>query len=169
MIEKLFKKTLLLLGMFVAVAALNNTAMAQDDEVTDEELKLYATVMNKIDSMKTDMQEKYNEMIKSEETMDGGRRFKELKKANGDETKLAEINATEEEIAAYNAIQEGYEKLVSDFKTAYPTLIKDELGAAVYNKVKKALKADEELKEKYEAIVESLKPQEDEEAEEGDA
>ena len=56
--------------------------------------------------------------------------------------------------------------MVSDFKSVYPTLIKDELGASVYNKVKKGLKADPDLKTKYEEIVDSLKP---EEGEEGDA
>lgn len=149
--------------MIVALVVVNFTANAQDSEVSDDELMLYATVMNKIDSMKNDMQTKYNDMIKNEEAMDGGRRFKELKTANGDEGKLAEINATEEEIAIFDSIQEGYEKLLSDFKTAYPALIKDELGAGVYNKVKKALKADADLKTKYNEILESLKPEEGEE------
>lgn len=163
MIEKLFKKGMLSFGMIVALVVVNFTANAQDSEVSDDELMLYATVMNKIDSMKNDMQTKYNDMIKNEEAMDGGRRFKELKTANGDEGKLAEINATEEEIAIFDSIQEGYEKLLSDFKTAYPALIKDELGAGVYNKVKKALKADADLKTKYNEILESLKPEEGEE------
>lgn len=163
MIEKLFKKGMLLFGMIVALFVVNFDTNAQDSKVSDDELMLYATVMNKIDSMKNDMQTKYNDMIKNEEAMDGGRRFKELKSANGDEGKLAEINATEEEIAIFDSIQEGYEKLLSDFKTAYPALIKDELGAGVYNKVKKALKADADLKTKYNEILESLKPEESEE------
>lgn len=149
--------------MIVALFVVNFDTNAQDSKVSDDELMLYATVMNKIDSMKNDMQTKYNDMIKNEEAMDGGRRFKELKSANGDEGKLAEINATEEEIAIFDSIQEGYEKLLSDFKTAYPALIKDELGAGVYNKVKKALKADADLKTKYNEILESLKPEESEE------
>lgn len=163
MIEKLFKKGMLLFGMIVALVVVNFDANAQDSEVSDDELMLYATVMNKIDSMKNDMQTKYNDMIKNEEAMDGGRRFKELKSAKGDEGKLAEINATEEEIAIFDSIQEGYEKLLSDFKTAYPALIKDELGAGLYNKVQKALKADADLKTKYNELLESLKPEESEE------
>jgi len=166
MIEKILKNGLLLFGVVVAILIVNSPAAAQDDEITDDELMLYATVMNKIDSMKEDMKVKYNDFIKSEELMDEGRRFNELKSANGDETKLAEISATEEEIAVYDKIQEAYDAMVADFKEVYPTLIKDELGAAVYNKVKKGLKADPDLKTKYEEIVDSLKP---DEGEDGDA
>jgi len=166
MIEKILKNGLMLFGVVVATLIVNSPALAQEDEITDDELMLYATVMNKIDSMKNDMKVKYNDLIKSEELMDEGRRFNELKSAIGDETKLAEIKATEEEIAVYDKIQVAYDAMVADFKAVYPTLIKDELGASVYNKVKKGLKADPDLKTKYEEIVDSLKP---EEGEEGDA
>ncbi|MEQ6118456.1 hypothetical protein [Reichenbachiella sp. MALMAid0571] len=166
MIEKILKNGLLLFGVVVAILIVNSPAVAQDDEITDDELMLYATVMNKIDSMKEDMKVKYNDLIKSEELMDEGRRFNELKSAKGDEAKLAEISATEEEIAVFDKIQEAYDTMVADFKEVYPTLIKDELGAAVYNKVKKGLKADPDLRTKYEEIVDSLKP---EEGEDGDA
>lgn len=166
MIKNLIKNGLLAIGVLVAIVIVNSSAVAQDVEITDEELKLYATVMNKIDSMKTDMKVKYNGLIKSEESMKGGRRFSELKKANGDEAKLVEIKATEEEIAIYNKIQVEYAKMTSDFKAGYPILIKEELGAGVYNKVKKALKTNSELKAKYDTVVESLKPAE---GEEGDA
>lgn len=166
MIEKILKNGLMLLGVVAAILIVNSQAVAQEDEITDDELMLYATVMNKIDSMKNDMKVKYNDLIKSEELMDEGRRFNELKSAIGDETKLAEIKATEEEIAVYDKIQVAYDAMVADFKAVYPTLIKDELGASVYNKVKKGLKANPDLKTKYEEIVESLKP---EDGEEGDA
>jgi len=166
MIEKILKNGLLLFVVVVAILIVNSPAVAQEDEITDDELMLYATVMNKIDSMKEDMKVKYNDLIKSEELMDEGRRFNELKSAKGDEAKLAEISATEEEIVVFDKIQEAYDTMVADFKEVYPTLIKDELGAAVYNKVKKGLKADPDLKMKYEEIVDSLKP---EEGEDGDA
>jgi len=113
-------------------------------------------VMNTIDGMKNEMKIKYNDLIKGEELMKGGRRFKELKSAKGDETKLAEIKATEEEISVYNTIQEEYVSMTNDFKAAYPTIIKEELGAGVYNKVKKALKSDADMKTRYEEIAASL-------------
>ena len=122
-------------------------------EVSDEELKSYALVMDSIDVLKEEMGVKYNDRIKSEELMDGGRRFKEIDDANGDEAKLAAANVTAEELAAYQGIKAYYDSLISDFKATYPELIKsDLLGAATYNKVKKAL-ADAEVKARYEAIL----------------
>lgn len=159
--NKMFK---VLQGKFIWVLALAaglslQSALAQDaseNAVTDEELTQYAAVMNKIDSMKQDLQERYNEAIKSNELMDEGRRFVELKKAWGNDDKLAEINATDEEKAAYQGILDQYEQMVSDFKNAYPTVIKDELGAALYNKVSQALKADKALETKYNEMLASL-------------
>lgn len=144
-------------------------AFAQDsaaEEVSDEELNQYAVVMNKIDSMKLDLQDRYNEVIKSNEFMDEGRRFLELKKAWGNEAKLTEISATEEEKVAYQGILDEYDKMLAEFKQVYPTLIKDELGAALYNKVSQAMKIDKELETKYNELLAGLKtePSEDEEA-----
>ena len=157
------KNTILIFGVLVAIFITHHNVLAQDIEVSDDELMKYAVVMNKIDSMKNDMKVKYNDMIKNEESMNGGRRFKELKSANGDEAKLAEIEATEEEIATFNGIQEEYAKMTANFKEVYPSLIKDDLGAAVYNKVKKALKADPDLKTKYDEILNSLSSDESDE------
>jgi uncharacterized protein YktA (UPF0223 family) len=144
------------LGLLIAVLTFNSQTLAQDTDITDDELKLYATVMAKIDGMKSEMKTKYNALIKDEPSMNGGRRFKELKTAKGDEAKLAAISATEEEITVYNKIQVEYASMTTDFKAAYPSIIKDELGAGVYNKIKKALKTDSELKSKYEEVVITL-------------
>ena len=144
------------LGLLIAVLAINSQTLAQDADITDDELKLYATVMAKIDGMKSEMKTKYNALIKDEPSMNGGRRFKELKTANGDETKLAAIGATEEEITVFNNIQAEYATMTGDFKAAYPSIIKDELGAGVYNRIKKALKTDSEIKSKYEEVVIAL-------------
>lgn len=153
------KRFTLIIGALVMIMASNFNLVAQDAEITDDELKLYATVMGKIDGMKAEMKTKYNALIKNEESMNGGRRFKEIKSAKGDEAKLAEINVTEEEMSIFNKIQEEYASMTKEFKATYPTLIKDELGAGVYNKVKKALKSDSDLKEKYDTIVASLQSQ----------
>lgn len=144
----------------VAATLSLQSAMAQDtagEAVTDEELTQYATVMNKIDSMKEDLQDRYNEVIKSNELMDEGRRFVAIKGAWGNEAKMAELNVTEEEKAAYEGILVAYDKMVADFKEAYPAIIKDELGAALYNKVSQQLKKDKELEAKYNELLISMK------------
>lgn len=157
MIKELIKSGLQILGILVAVMVFNNSLFAQEEEITDEELNIYAAGMNKVDSIKTVVSAQYVQMIKGEEVLKG--RFNDLKRANGDETKLAEIEATPEEIAAYDKIQETYEVLKSDLKTTSTEVIKGDIGAKIYNKVKKALKTDAELKTKYETIIDSLKPQ----------
>ena len=132
---------------------------AQDEEpVTDEELTKYSLVMDYADQEKEKLKTDYNAMIQAEELMDGGRRFKELKGAGGDEAKLAEIEATPEEIEAYNKIEMANSENITAFKEAYTTKIKDkeQLGAGLYNKITKALKTDEELKSRYGVIMESV-------------
>ena len=161
-----WKNGIIFLGLVVGMLAVDSRAIAQDSEVTDEELLKYATVMNQIDVLKADLKAKTNEMVKGNELMNGGRRYKELKGANGDETKLSEIEATEEEIAAFNTIEETIATMKGEFKTNYTALIKDDLGAATFNKVKKALKADDELKAKYEEVLASISEEPTDEEEE---
>ncbi|CAD5277900.1 MULTISPECIES: DUF4168 domain-containing protein [unclassified Imperialibacter] len=150
------KAKLMLMLAFVASLSLQSSFAQDADAVTDEELTQYATVMNKIDSMKEDLQVRYNEVIKNNELMDEGRRFLELKKAWGDDAKLAEISATDEEKAAYQGILDEYDNMVAEFKEVYPNLIKDDLGAALYNKVRNAMKSDTELKTKYDELLASM-------------
>lgn len=133
---------------------------AQDTEpVTDDELTKYALVMDFADLEKEKLKTDYNGMIQAEELMTGGKRFKELKGAGGDEAKLAEIEATPEEIEAFSKIETANDENIAAFKEAYTSKIKDkeQLGAGLYNKITKALKTDEELKTRYVAILEGIK------------
>ncbi|MEO9966966.1 MAG: hypothetical protein ABJF11_14305 [Reichenbachiella sp.] len=150
------KNSLLILGMLVACLAICPNTFAQDTEVTDEELSKYVEVTAKIDSLKADMKAKISEAVKSNELMEGGKVYNQLNKAKGDETKLAEIGATEEQMAAYNEIQDGITAFKAEFKTQYTEVVKNDIGAGSYNKVKKALKSDEALKAKYEELIAAL-------------
>jgi hypothetical protein len=149
------------LGMLVgAMVLFTINTQAQDEEpLTDEELTKYAVVMDFADLEKEKLKTDYNSMIQEEELMDGGRRFKELKAAGGDEAKHAEIEATPEEIEAFNKIEAANNENIAAFKEAYTTKIKDkeQLGAGLYNRITKALKTDEELKTRYTAILETAK------------
>ncbi len=132
----------------------------QDEEpLTDEELKKYALVMDFADQEKEKLKEAYNASIQDNELMDGGRRFKEIQGADGDEAKLQEIGATPEEIEAYNQIEEANKERIEAFKEAYTEKIKDneQLGAGLYNRITKELKSDAELKARYEGILEGIK------------
>jgi len=147
----------LLLVIFVGLSL---NVQAQDEApLTDEELKKYAMVMDFADQEKQKLKESYNAMIQEQELMTGGKRFKELKAAGGDEAKLSEISATPEEIEVFNTIETANNENIATFKEAYTAKIKDkeQLGAGLYNRISKALKADEELKTRYTAILESVK------------
>ncbi|SMD31846.1 hypothetical protein SAMN04488029_0184 [Reichenbachiella faecimaris] len=150
------KNSLLVFGLLIACLAICPKTMAQDTEITSEELTQYAQVTAKIDSLKADMKAKISESVKSNELMDGGRLYNKLNKAKGDEAKMAEIGATEEQLAAYAEIQAGIEAFKAEFKEQYTTVVKDEIGTGTFNKVKKALKADESVKAQYDDIVASL-------------
>lgn len=151
--NKLSKLTIVVLLLLFAQA----NVFAQDDEVTDEELTAYATLLLQIDSMKVAAKTQFSEMVKTHELMDGGRRYNALKKAIGDEAKLAEIEATEEEIAAYEGLVAKNGEASANIKTFLSTNVKEGIGAKKYNIIKKKLKADADLKTKYDEIVAALK------------
>ena len=150
------KNSLLIFGLLIACLAICPKTIAQDTEVTNEELTQYAQVSAKIDSLKADMKAKISESVKSNELMDGGKMYNLLNKAKGDEAKIAETGATEEQIAAYAQIQVDIDAFESTFKEQYTAVVKDEIGAGTYNKVKKALKTDETVKAQYTEIVASM-------------
>ena len=153
MMNKLTKPAIVvLIALFAHFAA-----FAQEEEVTDEELTAYATLLLQIDSMKVAAKTQFSEMVKTHELMDGGRRYNAIKKAKGDEAKLAEIEATEEEIAAYNDLVAKNGEVSANIKTFLSTTVKEGIGAKKYNVIKKKLKADADFKAKYDAVFAELK------------
>ena len=117
-----------------------------------------------VDSVKDVVSAEYRQLIMDNTVLKG--RFNKIKNAYGDEAKLTEIEATPEEITAYGEIKEAYAIMKSDLNATSTEIIKGDIGAEIYKKVKKVLKIDAELKTKYETIFESLKS---EEGEDGDA
>lgn len=156
------KNSLLVFGLIVACLAICPKTIAQDAEVTTEELTQYAQVVAKIDSLKSDMKAKISEAVKSNELMDGGKMYNQLNKAKGDEAKIAETGATEEQLAAYNEIKAYIDELKGALKTQSTDAVKSTMEISAYNKVRKALRADAELKSQFDEIAASLAPAEEE-------
>lgn len=138
----------------VAVIALQSKAIAQDTEFTDEDLTKYATVMKWAADEKKSMGTTYNGWIKESEAIKSAK-FSELKKAEKAGT-LSDVEATTEELEAYNEIQTKYSEMTAAFKETYTGKIKSDIGAGLYNKLKKALKSDENVKARYDAIYAAL-------------
>lgn len=131
---------------------------AQSDTATvnDEELKRYAVMMDSIDEMRIALLEKISDMVKNNENLSVAR-YNDLSKIIGDEEKLKEANATPEEIAAVKAVQTLKDTGTEEINTAAREIAKQYVGAATYNKVRKALKADAGVKSRYEAMLNELK------------
>lgn len=143
-------------------------SFAQDEATfTDEELTKYATVMAWAEGEKGRMTDVYNGWIQNTEALEAAR-FVKIKDADGDSLKLTEIEATDVELQAYELIISNYDSMLASFKEVYVGKIKDDIGAGLYNTLKKALKADQQVKARYEEIYSGLVATKEEEDESED-
>lgn len=152
--------------MFLALfGGLSLGAFAQQEaasvEVSDEDLKRYAAMEVKTSEFVEAKTEELRKMIVENEIFKGGARYNEIKAAWGDDAKMTEANVTEEEKAAYQAVQDFQASLTDTVKEYKTNLIMDEevLGAGTYNKVLAATKEDPAMKEKLDQLISELKSQ----------
>jgi len=150
----MWKNNVLVVGI-LAMMAFQNSVFAQDTEVSDEDLAKYAIVMKWAADEKKSMGTTYNGWIKEKKEMIKSAKFNELRNADKANT-LAEAEATEEELAAFNEIQVKYKEMTTSFKEIYTGKIKEDIGAGLYNRLKKSLKTDTDMKVRYEAILAGL-------------
>ncbi|MDZ7650649.1 MAG: hypothetical protein U5K54_27860 [Cytophagales bacterium] len=123
-------------------------SFSQEATVSEEELTKYATVMDSINEMTIVVQATLSDMVKDSEVMNGTR-YNEISQIIDDKAKLDEAEATPEEIAFVNEVAKKKKEETLKINQAFQSLAKDYLGAATYNKVKKALSTDLELKKQY--------------------
>lgn len=143
------------LFLFLMASMMSSMAVAQDDGITDEDLKKYAIAMDSIENMKGHLIETITEMVKGNEDVTASR-YNELSKLIDDETKLAEAEATELEIEFVKSVATKKAEETAKINEAFQSLAVDYIGAKTYNAVKKALKEDEEIIAKYKALTEEL-------------
>lgn len=146
------KLTKLCLALFLM---LGFQGVFAQDEVTEEELKKYAVVMDSIDNMKEELIDSISTMVKNNEKVTAAR-YNELSKIINDETKLAEAEAKPEEIEAIKGILKYKEEQTAKIQETFKSLATEYVGAAVYNKVKKALAENAETKAKYQELLAEL-------------
>jgi len=132
------------------------TSFSQDEvTVTDEELTKYATAMDSINEMSANVRIMITDMVKQNEAVSASR-YNEISKIIADEGKLAEANATPEEIAFVKEVAAKRDEETAKINQAFQSLAKEYVGVATFNKVKKALAADAELKSKYDALLSEM-------------
>ncbi|EKB49403.1 hypothetical protein [Cecembia lonarensis] len=157
--KKLFLLAFLMLGMI----SVQSYAQDESEELTEEEMVKYAAMEAKVQAFIKEKQTTMEEMIKENETLGGGARYNEIKGAWGNDEKLAEIEATEEEKEAFAEIQAYIDAIGDEVKEYMTGLIMDAevLGAATYNKVRRAMNADPAVKEQINNLVAELQNQEE--------
>ncbi|SHM85694.1 hypothetical protein SAMN04488057_10498 [Cyclobacterium lianum] len=147
---------------FLMLGVIGFQAQAQDEaeeEITDEELAKFAAVEDSVMAFYDQKNEELVDMIKNNEVIEGAARYNEIKGAWEDEEKLAEIEITDEEKAAYEEILEFMGSLSNEVRDLKIGLIKNDdiLGVATYNKVNKAMKENPEIQEKVDSMIADLK------------
>lgn len=155
-------KTVKLFFLFFIAGLLGmGSAMAQDEaEVSDEELRSYIMVMDSVDQLRTELSENVSEMIKSHELMDGGRAYSKIKAADGDAEQLEEEGISPEQIEAYEELQEQVTEMQAELNSTFSEMVKEHVGVSEYNKIRKGLRNDEELKARYDALAEEMNAEE---------
>lgn len=128
--------------------------------VSDEELKKYAVVMDSVDRMSNSLLETISELVKNNDQVTAAR-YNDLNKILDDETKLKEEEATPEEVIAIKEIVKKKEEGTAHIQATFLTMAKEYIGAAEYNKIKKAITSDPATKSRYEAILASLTKKEE--------
>jgi hypothetical protein len=124
-------------------------------EVTDEDLRKYAIVMDSVESMKDELLSEISTKIKSNGKMKIAR-YNQLSKAVDDQAKLQELKATPEEIAFVQEVatmkQEGAKKISDNVESLATNFV----GTEKYNKIKGSLELDTNLRTRYDKVVSEM-------------
>lgn len=155
--KNLFLSTVLTLGSFFAFA---------QESFTDDELATYATVMLWAETEKAALSSTVSDSVAIwlEDSELSNSKYNELSKAEK-KGELESVEVTEVELAEYQRVKDRIDSKTSNFKETYVSKIKDDIGAGLYNRLKKALKSNEDVKIKYKAVYENLETGEEMEIE----
>lgn len=144
------KKVSFVVGVFLVLIAAN---FVQAQEITDENLRRYAIMMETVDAMKKEISVQTNALIKNQEGIDG-KRYLELAKTKGDAAKLEAIGAKDFEIKFLEVVtkmQDERKEAISDVVSILATKMLPDGGKA-YKDIKTAVASDGDVKTRYEAI-----------------
>jgi hypothetical protein len=124
--------------------------------ISDEDLRKYAVVMDSVDAMKQALLSQISTKIKSNGKMKISR-YNQLSKALDDQAKLAELKATESEIAFVKEVAALKTDGAAKISETVEGLATDFVGKDKYNKIKGSLELDTTMRTRYEKIAGELK------------
>lgn len=133
--------------MFMALGSKAQTS----NEISDEDLKKYAVTMDSVQAMQETMREIVAETVRGNKVMPVSR-YNELFKITDDAAKLKEAKATPEEIAFLKQIDDLRAVNIKRINETYQALAKDYVGLKTFNAIRKSLKADQQLKARYDKL-----------------
>jgi hypothetical protein len=122
---------------------------------TDEDLKKYAMTMDSVKGMQLTLNDIIAEMVQKNTVM-SVQRYNELFKITGDQAKLAEKQATPEEIKFLKDVGDKRTEEMARINATYQGLVKDWVGVKTFNAIKKSLETDQEVKARYESMTKEL-------------
>jgi hypothetical protein len=144
---------------FLLVVLGLNISYAQDDAITDEELKNYIvtemaveSITSTISPMVSEMIEQQNDKIQNPEDKITGERWQALSSTDGDQAKLSAIEAKDWEIAFLKVVNKQIDKKKSAAGNVLKLLAANSLGASTYKAIKSGLSSDADLKARYDAL-----------------
>lgn len=133
----------------------SSQATPDDGSVADEELEKYAVMMDSVNDMKQTLLKDMTKMLKSNEKITNAR-YNELSKIIDDQAALTKAKAKPEEIAFVKEVATKKEEGTMRIQETFQSMAKDFVGASSFNKIKKALESDEDVKKRYEAQMQKL-------------
>jgi len=150
-------KNLVVLSLLLTFLFTFSGAKAQNDEITDEDLWKYAMLESVVDAMKADISNAVNDMIKTQEGIDG-KRYKELAGVINNNAKLKEMDAKEFEIKFVKLVEKVKSERIEAIKVVNQELATKMVGdnGKKYKTIKDALKNDASLEAKFKEIKESI-------------
>ncbi|NQZ77613.1 MAG: hypothetical protein HRT61_16145, partial [Ekhidna sp.] len=132
---------------------------------SNEDLQKYAKVMIWAEYEKERMTKLYNGWIDNDDNMKSAR-FVEIRDAKGDSVKMGALAVSQSELSAFALIQNNYDSMTASFRELYIGKIKEEIGASLYNSLNKSLKSEEDLRQRYSRIQDSILERKDDSSEE---
>lgn len=141
--------------MILLLAGMIRVNAQEEQSFSDEDLTKYAAVMAWAEGetlmLQSLVKDSITTWLDNSEALDIST-YNELSKASD----LSSVEAEPAAVEAFKSIQQRIEDKKANFKEVYVGKIKSDIGVGLYNDLKKALKSDEDVKSRYDAIYEEI-------------
>ena len=122
---------------------------------TDEELTKYALVMKWAEIETAALSQKVADLVNNNESLSASA-YNTLSRAQKAGEDLRSTDIEEAEIVEFEKVAATTETLKEEFSATYKEKILSDIGASLYNSLKRALKSDADVSNRYESILASL-------------